>query len=101
MGIPEAVKVVLDGKSLGCLDKDNRFRVWLKNFMYSYYSERFIFFVILLNSFSLMMDEPVRTDPYFKTTLSSLNLAISAIFVIEFFIRILVLGFCRGKHAFL
>jgi hypothetical protein len=48
-----------------------------------------------------MIDEPVRDDCYFKETLKLINYAISAIFVIEFGIRIIISGFCKGKHSFL
>ena len=63
--------------------------------MNHYYSENFVFLIILLNAFTLCIDEPVQVDPYFKTTIRGLNYAISAIFVIELLINVIISGFCN------
>lgn len=48
-----------------------------------------------------MLDEPTRDDPYFKKTIKLMENGISLIFVVEFIIRIIISGFCKGKNAFL
>lgn len=59
------------------------------------YFDSFIYTVVGISSLLLALDEPMRPDHH-KDVLYIAGLIIYAIFVIEFLVKSIVLGFCKG-----
>lgn len=57
--------------------------------------------MIAFNSLLLMLDEPILYDEYQKKTLITMLNIISIIFVLEFVMKSVVLGFCIGENTYL
>ena len=88
-------------RSLCIFSHDNSFRIWLKNFTENSYFEGFIYHMIALNSLLLMLDEPILTDDYQKTTIETMLLIISIIFIMECVAKIMVYGLIIGPKTYL
>lgn len=65
------------------------------------YFDQFIYRLIALNSLLLAIAEPILTDKYSIDTISLISFCISILFIIECFLKILVMGFVLGKHSYL
>ena len=87
--------------SLFVFSHDNSFRIWLKNFTENSYFEGFIYHMIALNSLLLMLDEPILKDQYQKTTIDTMLLIISIIFIVECVSKIMVYGLVIGPKTYL
>ena len=57
--------------------------------------------LIGLNSLLMALEEPILKDEYAKATLKLLGDVISILFIVECVLKILVMGFIRGKKAYL
>ena len=57
--------------------------------------------MIGLNSILLTIDEPVLTDPYQKESIQLMGNIISYVFISEMVFKVIVMGFVKGKHAYL
>ena len=57
--------------------------------------------LIMLNSLFLAIEEPTLKDEYSKATLTMLGDIISALFIGECVLKIFVMGFIKGKYAYL
>ena len=93
--------LVIKGKSLGCISENNKLRNLLGQLVSSPYFEALIFSFIGLNSLFLAIEEPGLGDGYSKKTLELFGNLISALFCAECALKIFVMGFVRGKHAYL
>lgn len=88
-------------KSLFIFSYDNPIRELLRDFVSNSYFAGFIYHMIALNSLLLMLDEPNLVDPYQKKSIMVLLETISIIFVIEFVIKVIVMGFYWGERTYL
>jgi hypothetical protein len=73
----------------------------LKEIVENAYFDDFIYHIIGLNSFLLILDAPILTDEYQNKSLNLLQNIISGIFIGEFIIKIIVMGFVIGKKSYL
>jgi hypothetical protein len=88
---------IFTGKSLYMIPKDSKCRRWLADIIGNPYSESFIYHLIGMNSILLMIDEPILENLYSKTTIALMQNVVSLIFIIEAFLKIIVMGFVVGK----
>jgi len=65
------------------------------------YFESFIFNLIGLNSLFLALEEPILTDVYTMKTLELSGNIVSSLFIVECVLKIFVMGFVKGKFAYL
>jgi len=61
------------------------------------YFEEAIYWLIGINSMLLMLDEPILTDKYTKTTIKLIIDVVSIIYVVESLIKIIAMGFVAGE----
>jgi len=80
---------------------DNPIRAGLREFISNSYFAGFIYHMIALNSLLLALDEPQLKDDYQKKTINFLLETISIIFVVEFVIKTIVMGFYWGEKTYL
>ena len=73
----------------------------MKEIVENAYFDDFIYHIIGLNSFLLILDAPILTDEYQNKSLNLLQNIISGIFIGEFIIKIIVMGFVIGKKSYL
>ncbi len=73
----------------------------MKEIVENAYFDDFIYHIIGLNSFLLILDAPILTDEYQNKSLNLLQNIISGIFIGEFIIKIIVMGFIIGKKSYL
>jgi len=73
----------------------------LKEIVENAYFDDFIYHIIGLNSFLLILDAPILSDEYQNKSLNLLQNIISGIFIGEFIIKIIVMGFIIGKKSYL
>jgi len=88
-------------KSLFMFTYDNMFRSLLRDLISNSYFAGFIYHLIAFNSLLLALDMPQLTDPYQKKTINFLLETISIIFVVEFVIKVIVMGFYCGEKTYL
>lgn len=99
----KVIEIDEDSRALFIFGHDNWLRQNLKIFLENPYFESFIYHVIAFNSLLLALDDPTleMEDIYQKTTIDFLLNIVSAIFVAEFLIKIIVYGFCIGPKTYL
>jgi len=88
-------------KSLFIFKYDNPIRAVLRDVISNSYFAGFIYHMIALNSLLLALDMPQLTDSFQKKTINFLLETISIIFVVEFVIRTIVMGFYWGERTYL
>ena len=88
-------------KSLFIFAYDNPIRSILREFVSNSYFAGFIYHMIALNSLLLALDEPQLEDQYQKNTIHFFLETISIIFVIEFIMKVVVMGFYWGERTYL
>ena len=96
-----APKVVVTGNSLYFFGPLNRFRLFFANIVRNSYFEAFIYQLILLNSIVLMLQDPGLKDKYCVNTIETINNWFSFAFIAEVTIKIIAMGFVKGKHSYL
>ena len=97
-------EIIIDGNALGCIPETNKCRIYLGKFAENPYFEAFIFNLIGLNSLFLAIEEPTMTiedDEYSLATLTLFGDIISVLFIFECVLKIFVMGFVKGKYAYL
>jgi len=96
-------EIIIHGNSLGCIPETSRCRIKLGRFVENSYFEGFVLNLIGLNSLMLALDEPSVSDEdfYTKNTLDLLGNVMSILFVCECILKVIVMGFVRGKYAYL
>jgi hypothetical protein len=99
----KVIEIDKDSRALYIFGYDNWLRQKLKVFLENSYFESFIYNMIAFNSLLLALDEPalVEQDAYQKATITLLLNIVSAIFVFEFVIKIIVYGFCIGPKTYI
>ena len=80
---------------------DNPIRAIMRDFISNSYFAGFIYHMIALNSLLLALDEPQLEDKYQQKTINFLLETISIIFVVEFVIKTVVMGFYWGERTYL
>jgi hypothetical protein len=80
---------------------ENPIRSVLRDMVNHAFFAGFIYHMIALNSLLLALDEPDLVDPYQKKSINILLETISVIFVLEFVIKIIVMGFYWGDRTYL
>lgn len=90
------IEIDQGSRSLFIFDHQNRLRLLLKSVVENPYFEGFIYHLIAFNSLLLALDVPVLEDEYQIKTIKIMLNIISAIFIIECVIKILVMGFVCG-----
>ncbi len=83
------------------ISPDSTIRIWVYKVLKHPYFETLIFHFIALTSILLIIDEPVLSDQYTKDCINLITLVLSVFFLLECLAKILVMGFCCGKHAYL
>jgi len=83
------------------ISPDSTIRVWFYKVLKHPYFETLIFHFIALTSILLILDEPVLSDQYTKDCINLITLVLSVVFLLECLAKILVMGFCCGKHTYL
>lgn len=103
----KVIEIEQESKALYLFSHDNWLRLKLKIMLENPYFEGFIYHVIAFNSLLLALDEPI-IDPvekemkvFDKSTTDVLLNIVSAIFVVEFLIKIVVYGFCIGPKTYI
>lgn len=91
---------IFTGKSFYILSKDSNFRRQLALFLDNSYFESIIYNLIALNAVILMIDDPIVKNEYTNQTLKLIGNFISAIFIIEFLLKVITMGFFIGKHTY-
>ena len=91
---------IFTGKSFYILSKDSNFRRQLALFLDNSYFESIIYNLIALNAVILMIDDPIVKSEYTNQTLKLIGNFISAIFIIEFLLKVITMGFFIGKHTY-
>lgn len=91
---------IFTGKSFYILSKDSNFRRQLALFLDNSYFESIIYNLIALNAVILMIDDPIVKNEYTNQTLKLIGNFISAIFILEFLIKVITMGFFIGKHTY-
>ena len=102
-------EIIIDGNALGCIPETNKCRIYLGKFAENPYFEAFIFNLIGLNSLFLAIEEPTMTvdeeaalkNEYSLKTLELFGDIISILFIFECLLKIFVMGFVKGKYAYL
>ena len=94
-------EIVVEGKSLFIFGEKSKIRNSIARFVENPYFESFIFHLIGLNSLFLAIEEPVLSDEYTKETLQFFGDIVSGLFILECLLKIYVMGFIIGKHAYL
>ena len=94
-------EIIIDGNSLFCISERNSLRKALGRFCENPYFEAFIFNLIGLNSLFLAIEEPIVTNDYSLKTLALFGNIISELFIAECLLKIVVMGFVIGEHAYL
>ena len=97
-------EIEISGNSLGCISENNKIRIALGKFAENPYFESFVFNLIGLNSLFLALDEPtlsMENNLYTKKTIDLIGNLVSLLFIGECILKIIVMGFVRGKHAYL
>ena len=94
-------EIIIDGNALGCIPETNKCRIYLGKFAENPYFEAFIFNLIGLNSLFLAIEEPTMTDEYSLKTLELFGDIISVLFIFECLLKVFVMGFAKGKYAYL
>ena len=102
-------EIIIDGNALGCIPETNKCRIYLGKFAENPYFEAFIFNLIGLNSLFLAIEEPTMTkdaeteleNEYSLKTLTLFGDIISVLFIFECVLKIFVMGFVKGKYAYL
>lgn len=87
--------------SLFIFSYDNPIRTILRDFVSNSFFAGFIYHMIALNSLLLALDVPMLVIPYQKKTINLLLETISVIFVLEFVIKTIVMGFYWGERTYL
>ena len=87
--------------SLFIFSYENPIRTVLRDLTEHAYFAGFIYHIIGLNSLLLALDEPSLEDPYQKKTINFLLETISIIFVLEFAIKVIVMGFYWGERTYM
>lgn len=90
-----------DSKALFVFGHKHPLRVGLKHIVENSYFENFIYHCIAFNSLLLALDEPALEDPYQKETIYLSLQIISIIFIVEFVLKIIVMGFVCGENTYL
>ena len=91
---------IFTGKSFYILSKDSEFRRQLALFLDNSYFESIIYNLIALNAVILMIDDPIVKNEYTNQTLKLIGNFISAIFILEFLLKVITMGFFIGKHTY-
>ena len=91
---------IFTGKSFYILSKDSNFRRQLALFLDNSYFESIIYNLIALNAVILMIDDPIVKNEYTNQTLKLIGNFISAVFIIEFLLKVITMGFFIGKHTY-
>ena len=91
---------IFTGKSFYILSKDSNFRRQLALFLDNSYFESIIYNLIALNAVILMIDDPIVKSEYTNQTLKLIGNFISAVFIIEFLLKVITMGFFIGKHTY-
>lgn len=91
---------IFTGKSFYILSKDSNFRRQLALFLDNSYFESIIYNLIALNAVILMIDDPIVKNEYTNQTLKLIGNFISAIFILEFLLKVITMGFFIGKHTY-
>lgn len=94
-------EIIVEGKSLFIFSEKSLIRIKIARFVENPYFESFIFHLIGLNSLFLAIEEPSLTDEYTKATLQFFGDIVSGLFILECLLKIYVMGFVIGKHAYL
>ena len=94
-------EIIIDGNALGCISETNRCRIKLGKFAENPYFESFVLHLIGLNSLFLALEEPTVTDKYTLDSFALFSDLTSILFICECVIKILVMGFVRGKYSYL
>ncbi len=94
-------KIEIYGRSMFLMNTKNGFRRCLKALIEHPYFENMIYYFIGLNSLLLVVDEPFLEEGYEKSTVNAMISVITAIFILEAVLKILVLGFICGKGTYL
>ena len=94
-------EIIIDGNSLGCIPETNTIRIWIGALCENPYFESFIFNLIGLNSLTLALEEPTVTNPYTLSTLELMGNIVSALFIAECVLKIIAMGFIKGKFTYL
>lgn len=87
--------------SLFIFSYENPIRAIFRDLISNSYFAGFIYHMIALNSLLLALDEPKLEDQYQKKTINFLLETISIIFVLEFVIKVIVMGFYWGERTYL
>lgn len=91
-----------DGKSLGCIGKDNPVRVAIFKFVHSRPVNTVILTAILINVSILVVQSPGNDyGDDFNRAAAAINLIFTIVFTIESLLRIFALGFCVGSTTYL
>lgn len=69
-------------------------------FLDNSYFESIIYNLIALNAVILMIDDPIVKNEYTNQTLKLIGNFISAIFILEFLLKVITMGFFIGKHTY-
>jgi voltage-dependent calcium channel T type alpha-1G len=65
------------------------------------YYESFNYFVIVINSIILMINDPQMKDVYGIKNINNINIVCSIIFIVEVTVKVIAMGFCKGRHTYL
>lgn len=65
------------------------------------YYETFNYFVIVINSIILMINDPQLKDAYALKCIDNINLGCSIVFTVEVVLKIIAMGLYKGKHTYL
>lgn len=94
-------QLTIEGKSLLLFSETNWLRLKVCELFENPYFEYFIFYLIALNSLLMALASPLLLDPFSNKVIDQLIFLISTAFVVEALLKIFVLGFVSGKHAYL
>lgn len=87
--------------SLFIFSYDNIIRKSLRDMIANAYFDDFIYCMIFFNALLLALDEPNLVDPYQKKTCNVLLETISIIFVGEFVVKVISMGFYWGERTYM
>jgi hypothetical protein len=65
------------------------------------YYETFNYFVIVINSIILMINDPQMKDAYTLKCIDGINLGCSIVFTVEVILKIIAMGLYKGKNTYL
>lgn len=93
-------------KSLWCLDQNSAFRYFFVRVIVNKWFDRFITLCIVINSIMLACKQyDENYDASFKSTLNAtleqVDIAFSAIFLVECVFKIIAMGFISDKNAYI